>query len=238
MVATIFPLKITQASVMRRQIKLIGPVDLELGAGGLTIVLGPNGSGKTSLLRLMHGLAKPASGRVTWALPDRDAQMHQAYVFQTPTMMRRSVTDCIAYALTVAGVARAQARRTAQDYATHVGLGHLLDRPARVLSGGEKQKLALARALIRKPQILFLDEPCANLDGRATREIETILNETRQRGRRIVMATHDLGQAKRLADDVLFMLNGCVHEQGTAEDFFSSPRTAEAKAFLSGQIVE
>lgn len=238
MVATIFPLRITKACVKRRGVQLIGPVDLDLGENGLTIVMGPNGSGKTSLLRLMHGLERPATGTVHWATPDTDARMHQAYVFQTPTMMRRSVTDCIAYALTVMGVSRADARRGAQDYAKRVGLGHVLDRPAMVLSGGEKQKLALARALIRQPQILFLDEPCANLDGRATRDIETILNEVRAQGTRIVMATHDIGQAKRLADDVLFMLNGVVHEQGAAVPFFATPQTAEAKAFLGGQIVE
>jgi tungstate transport system ATP-binding protein len=164
--------------------------------------------------------------------------MRQAYVFQTPIMMRRSVTECIAYALTVMGVGRAAARQSAQDYASRVGLGHALDRPASVLSGGEKQKLAIARALIRRPQILFLDEPCANLDGRATREIEVILNEVRAQGTRIVMATHDLGQARRLADHVFFMLGGRIHEQGAARAFFSNPQTPEAKAFLDGQIVE
>ncbi len=222
----------------RRGVQLIGPINLDLGSQGLTIVLGPNGSGKTSLLRLMHGLERPASGTINWACPDSDARSHQAYVFQTPTMMRRSVTDSIAYALIVMGVARPTAREKAKEYATRVGLGHLLDCPAGVLSGGEKQKLAMARALIRQPQVLFLDEPCANLDGRATKEIETILNDVRQQGTRIVMATHDLGQAKRLADDLLFMLNGCVREEGAAESFFAAPQTAEAKAFLNGQIVE
>ncbi|MCK0096050.1 energy-coupling factor ABC transporter ATP-binding protein [Yoonia sp. F2084L] len=222
----------------RRGVQLIGPINLDLGSQGLTIVLGPNGSGKTSLLRLMHGLERPASGTINWACPDNEARSHQAYVFQTPTMMRRSVTDSISYALIVMGVARPTAREKAKEYATRVGLGHLLDCPAGVLSGGEKQKLAMARALIRQPQVLFLDEPCANLDGRATKEIEVILNDVRQQGTRIVMATHDLGQAKRLADDLLFMLNGCVREQGAAESFFADPQTAEAKAFLNGQIVE
>nr|WP_281493265.1 ABC transporter ATP-binding protein [Yoonia sp. F2084L] len=238
MVASIFPLRIAGACVKRRGVQLIGPINLDLGSQGLTIVLGPNGSGKTSLLRLMHGLERPASGTINWACPDNEARSHQAYVFQTPTMMRRSVTDSISYALIVMGVARPTAREKAKEYATRVGLGHLLDCPAGVLSGGEKQKLAMARALIRQPQVLFLDEPCANLDGRATKEIEVILNDVRQQGTRIVMATHDLGQAKRLADDLLFMLNGCVREQGAAESFFADPQTAEAKAFLNGQIVE
>ncbi len=113
MVASIFPLQMTTASVMRRGVRLIGPIDLNLGAEGLTIILGPNGSGKTSLLRLMHGLERPAIGAVNWATPDIDARMHQAYVFQTPTMMRRNVTDCIAFALTVMGVGRADTRFSA-----------------------------------------------------------------------------------------------------------------------------
>ena len=238
MVASIFPLQIKGVEVKQRGVRLIGPVDLELGAEGLTIVLGPNGSGKTSLLRLMHGLIRPVRGSLKWAVPEAEVRTQQAYVFQTPTMMRRSVTECIAYALIVTGVSRAQARNAAREYATRVGLAHALDRPAGMLSGGEKQKLALARALIRKPQILFLDEPCANLDGRATREIETILGEVRSTSTRIVMATHDLGQARRLAQDVLFMVNGSVHEKSSAHDFFSNPQTAEAKAFLGGQIVE
>lgn len=238
MVASIFPLRIAGACVKRRGVQLIGPINLDLGLQGLTIVLGPNGSGKTSLLRLMHGLERPATGTVNWASPQSDARAHQAYVFQTPTMMRRSVTDSIAYALTVMGVARPQAREKAKEYATRVGLGDLLDCSAGVLSGGEKQKLAMARALIRQPQVLFLDEPCANLDGRATKEIEAILNDVRQQGTRIVMATHDLGQARRLADDLIFMLNGCVREKGAAEAFFADPQTTEAKAFLNGQIVE
>jgi len=237
-VASIFPLQMKEASVKRRGVRLIGPIDLDLGAEGLTIILGPNGSGKTSLLRLMHGLERPATGSVSWATTQSEVRMHQAYVFQTPTMMRRSVTDCIAYALTVMGVPRAEARLAAVDYAKRVSLGHLLDHPAGVLSGGEKQKLALARALIRQPQILFLDEPCANLDGRATKDIEAILNDVRAQGTRIVMATHDLGQARRLADDLLFMLNGHVHEHGKADAFFANPDTPEAKAFLDGQIVE
>lgn len=238
MVAPILPLTLTGAGVMRRGTRLLGPVDLTLGGGGLTIVMGPNGSGKTSLLRLMHGLERPATGSVAWAVPDEEARMRQAYVFQTPTMMRRSVTESIAYGLIVAGTARAPARTAAREIALRVGLGHALDRQATVLSGGEKQKLALARALVRAPQVLFLDEPCANLDGRATREIETILCEARDAGTRIVMATHDIGQARRLADEVIFMLNGCVHETRTAKGFFTAPQTDQAQAFLNGQIVE
>lgn len=238
MVTGILPLHIKAAHVRRRATRLIGPVDLSLDGDGITIVMGPNGSGKTSLLRLMHGLERAASGAVAWAVPQAEAQVRQAYVFQTPTMMRRSVTECIAYPLIVHGVARRDARRQARGWAEQVGLGDALERNARVLSGGEKQKLALARALIRAPEILFLDEPCANLDGRATREIETILKNARDAGTRIVMATHDMGQARRLADEVLFMLKGRLHEAAISAEFFARPSTAEARAFLDGNIVE
>ena len=238
MVRSILPLRIHAAEVRRRGARLIGPIDLTLGTTGVTIVLGPNGSGKTSLLRLMHGLERAAKGRVAWSIPEADARARRAFVFQTPTMMRRNVTDSIAYALTISGTKRAQARDRAREMARQVGLGYALERSARVLSGGEKQKLAVARALIREPEVLFLDEPCANLDGRATREIETILTEAKSRQTRIVMSTHDLGQARRLADEVVFMLNGRVHETGAAETFFSTPETPEARAFLNGEIVE
>ncbi|MEM8571386.1 MAG: ATP-binding cassette domain-containing protein [Pseudomonadota bacterium] len=238
MVTSILPLRIDAAVVQRRGARLIGPIDLTLGPTGITIVLGPNGSGKTSLLRLMHGMERAAKGSVAWAIPETDARERRAFVFQTPTMMRRSVTDCIAYALTVAGTKRSEARLRAKEMACQVGLEHALERSARVLSGGEKQKLAVARALIRAPEVLLLDEPCANLDGRATREIETIQGDAKAHGTRIVMSTHDLGQAARLADDVVFMLHGRVHETGTAEKFFAAPSTPEAHAFLNGQIVE
>ncbi|WJY20370.1 ATP-binding cassette domain-containing protein [Fontisubflavum oceani] len=238
MVNSILPLRVEAAEVKRRGTRLIGPIDLTLGKTGVTIVLGPNGSGKTTLLRLMQGLERPAHGSLVWSIPEAEVRTKLAFVFQTPTMMRRSVTDSIAYALTVAGTKRAEARKRAREIAEQVGLGHALDRSAGVLSGGEKQKLALARALIRQPEILFLDEPCANLDGRATREIEAILTDAKSRDTRIVMSTHDLGQAARLADEIVFMLNGCVHETGPAERFFSTPETPEAHAFLNGQIVE
>lgn len=238
MVGSILPLTIDGAEVRRKGTRLIGPINLTVGAGGATIVLGPNGAGKTSLLRLMHGLARPATGSLVWSIQETEARDRRGFVFQTPTMMRRSVRDSIAYALTVAGAKRALARQRATVLAEQVGLGHALERSARVLSGGEKQKLALARVLIREPEVMLLDEPCANLDGRATREIESILTAAKSRGTRIVMSTHDLGQAARLADEIIFMLNGRVHETGPAERFFSAPTTPEAQAFLNGQIVE
>ncbi len=234
----ILPLRLEGAVARRRGKVLVGPVDLELGREGFTILIGPNGAGKTSLLRLMHGLLRRSQGQVRWAVPEAEARARQAYVFQTPIMMRRSVVDSIAYPLRLRGVGRAEARARAARWAVRVGLGEMLERPAPFLSGGEKQKLSLARAMITGPDILFLDEPCANLDGSATREIEALLKQAQAIGTRIVMATHHMGQACRLAEEVVFLHRGRVHETGPAPAFFAGPRTREAAAFIKGDIVE
>ena len=236
--SALFPLTVRGAKASRRGAVLVGPVDLDIGAEGTTVVVGPNGSGKTSLLALLHGTNRLTGGEITWSTPMEHARAAQAFVFQRPVMLRRSVIDNIAYPLHVRGTPRKEARMQAEDWAERVGLQSMLERPARSLSGGEQQKLALARAMIGGPKLLFLDEPCAALDGRATREIEAILTEVRAAGTKLILSTHDLGQARRLADDVIFLLRGKVHEQGAAETFFEGPKTSEAQSFLRGDIVE
>ena len=232
----LFPLKVRAASTRRHGKTLVGPVDLELEGHGACVVIGPNGSGKTTLLRLLHGIARLHEGSISWACDMQTARNAQAFVFQRPVMLRRSVQDNIAYPLTLRKEAKVAAR--AQAWANRVGLGDVLSRSAPVLSGGEQQKLALARALIVKPKLVFLDEPCASLDGRATREIEAILTEAQADGTDLILATHDMGQARRLASHVVFMLSGRVHEAGPAASFFEAPQTPEARAFLKGDIVE
>lgn len=236
--SAMFPLRVTGAKSSRRGTVLVGPVDLELSGQGTTVVIGPNGSGKTSLLAMLHGTNRLNAGKIEWAVPMEDARAHQAFVFQRPIMLRRSVVQNIAYPLLVHGISRKTALARAADWSERVGLGAMLDRPAQSLSGGEQQKLALARAMIGDPQLLFLDEPCAALDGRATREIEAILQSVSASGTDLIMTTHDLGQARRLAQDVIFMLHGQVHERAKAGDFFSGPATSAAQAFLRGDIVE
>jgi tungstate transport system ATP-binding protein len=235
---SILPLQMTAATAHMRGRKLVGPVDYTLAANGITIVIGPNGAGKTTLLRLMHGLQRCSGGTVKWAVPVTQARQRQAFVFQSPIMMRRRVVESIGYPLHLLGVAKPKARAKAAEFAIRFGLGELLQNWAPMLSGGEKQKLSLARALITEPEVLFLDEPCANLDGHATREIEALLIAANVSGTRIVMSSHDMGQARRLAADVIFMHKGLVHEHGPAERFFTTPSTPEAKAFLNGDIVE
>ena len=224
--------------VKRRGKTIIGPVTLDLGATGFTMVLGPNGAGKTTLLKVLHGVERISGGSVQWSVPDAKARQEQAYVFQTPIMLRRSVRKNLAYPLQLLGHDKVDITDRVADWAQRIGLEDALDRPAPQLSGGERQKLALGRALIREPKVLFLDEPCANLDGRSTREIETLLLSARDAGTRIVMTTHNMGQAKRLAKDVVFLLNGKLREQATTADFFAAPKTPEARSFLEGDIVE
>lgn len=237
MVSPILPLTLQSVELRRGGRTILGPVSLTLDGEGITMVIGPNGSGKTSLLRAMHGLERISRGRLIWqGAPDR-VRLAQAFVFQAPILMRRSILDNIAYPLLLDGLGRAAARAQAAAMAARVGLGGPLDRPAQVLSGGERQKMALARALIRAPEVLFLDEPCANLDGRSTRDIEAVLKAARADGTRIVMSTHDLGQARRLADDVILLYQGRVHEAGPKAALFAAPQTAEARAFLNGDLL-
>ena len=238
MVSILFPLTIQDASLRRRGKVLVGPVDLTLQGQGVTMVIGPNGAGKTSFLRMLHGIARLGSGSVTWACDQATARARQAFVFQHPIMMRRSVLGNLTYPLRLTGVSRSDARARATTAAEEVGLADMLERPAPFLSGGERQKLALARALITKPDLLFLDEPCASLDGRATREIEDILTRAAAAGTRLIMSTHDMGQARRQGTEVLFLLNGTIHEHQSARDFFAGPTSAPARAFLKGDIVE
>ncbi len=234
---SILPLELAGVTVVRRGKTIIGPVDLTIAPGGLTVILGPNGAGKTTLLRTMHGVERASGGALRWHGPRGDADLRQSFVFQTPIVLRRSVVENIAYPLLIRGRAKAAARAAAADWAGRVGLAAALDRPAQVLSGGERQKMALARALITGPEIVFLDEPTANLDGRSMREIEAILVAARDRGTRLVLATHNLGQARRLGTEIVFLHNGLVHEAAGADSFFAGPATAEARAFLNGDIV-
>ena len=221
----ILPLKL-EALAFR---DIIAPLTLEIEAGPSTIILGANGAGKSVLMRLMHGLLAPSSGRISWRSAGR-----QAMVFQRPVMLRRSALANVVYALELAGAADCE--RQALEALEEVGLAHLAHRPARVLSGGEQQRLALARAWALHPEVLFLDEPTASLDPSATREIETIIKAFDASGTKVVMATHNLGQAQRLGDEVIYLHQGRVVERAPVEAFFSRPATAEATAFIKGEL--
>jgi tungstate transport system ATP-binding protein len=211
---------------------IIHPLSLEIEPGPSTIILGANGAGKSVLMRLMHGLLAPTQGKVAWNADDPERR--QAMVFQRPVMLRRSALANVIYALKVAGFGEAE--RLAADALKEVGLAHVAHRPARVLSGGEQQRLALARAWALHPEVLFLDEPTASLDPSATREVEAIIRAFDVSGTKIVMATHNLGQARRLGDEVLFLHQGRLVERAPVERFFRQPASAEAAAFIKGEL--
>jgi tungstate transport system ATP-binding protein len=218
--------------------RLIDDLTLTLEGGLRTVVLGPNGAGKSLLLRLCHGLIRPTAGRVRWASDDPvRVRREQAFVFQRPVLLRRPAGANVAYALAVAGVPRAERRERVRVALEQVGLAHLADRPARVLSGGEQQRLALARAWALEPKVLFLDEPTANLDPAATRSIEAVIAAMYEDGVKIVMTTHDLGQARRHADEIVFMHKGRLIEHADATRFFVRPGTPEARAFVAGELL-
>jgi tungstate transport system ATP-binding protein len=233
----ILPLTLDKASFAAGGREIIAPLSLEIAAGPSTVILGANGAGKSVLMRLMHGLLAPTSGRVTWHESDpQRARRQQAMVFQRPVMLRRSALANVVYALELAGVAGREREARAIVGLKEVGLLALAKRPARVLSGGEQQRLALARAWALHPEVLFLDEPTASLDPSATREIEAVIRAFDASGTKIVMATHNLGQARRLGDEVLFIHQGRLVERAPVDKFFKEPASQEAAAFIKGEL--
>jgi len=214
---------------------LIDDIDLTLRPGRLTVVMGPNGSGKSLLLRLLHGLLQPSSGEVLWdgSPPVERIRSKQAMVFQRPVLLRRSVAANLQFVMKLRGPANDEKLR---EMLAFVGLTAQADQPARLLSGGEQQRLALARALVLAPEVMLLDEPTASLDPASTAAIERIVAGAHDRGTKIIYVTHDLGQARRLADEVAFLNRGRLAEFTPAQEFFGNPRSECARDFLAGRL--
>lgn len=234
----ILPLRVERVSYEQNGQVLLRDISFTLVPGPCTVVLGPNGAGKSLLLRMCHGLIRPSEGRIVWLGPQASqASNQQAMVFQRPVLLRRSVAANIAYALKLRGMPKAERATRIQQVLEMTGLTPLRDRFAKVLSGGEQQRLVLARAWATRPEVLFLDEPTANLDPAATRAIEDIIKVFRDSGTKIVMTTHDLAQALRLADEVLFLHRGRLLEQSPANQFFAHPANPMAQAYIRGELL-
>ncbi len=216
---------------------LLHGLSFTLDAGPRSIILGPNGAGKSLTLRLCHGLLEPTAGRVGWAVDGAAARRRQAMVFEKPVMLRRSVAANVAYALTVNGAPRRARAALVEAALEHTGLKALARRSARALSAGEQKRLALARAWAPRPEVLFLDEPSSNLDPAATKAVEEIIKDIHRSGTKVVMTTHDLAQARRLGDEVLFLHRGHLLEHAPAERFFAGPESPEARAFIRGELL-
>jgi len=216
---------------------LIEQLDFTLEARHRTLILGPNGAGKSLTLRLCHGLVLPTRGHVRYRGPGAArANAAQAMVFQRPVLLRRSVIGNVRHALRLRRLPRPEIESRSRGALERIGLTGLAERSARTLSGGEQQRLALARAWALEPEILFLDEPTASLDPGATGAVEATVRAISDAGTKIVMTTHDLGQARRLADEVLFLHRGRLVEQAPADAFFDGPASDEARAFLKGDL--
>ena len=212
---------------------LLHDICLSSHTTGVTMVLGPNGAGKSLLLKCLHGLLKPSQGSFSLARePDQEKAPRQAMVFQKPCLLRRSVLENMEF------VAPKRTKGTEiLEQLRKVHLEGKQKQPARLLSGGEQQRLALARALITKPEILFLDEPTASLDPASVLIIEKLIKNAAKNGVKSIFVSHDLGQAKRLGSDIIFLHQGRLVEYADASSFFTSPQSVQAKAYLNGEIV-
>ena len=236
--SSILPLEIEGVSFSIGQKRLIKDISCRITGPGISIIVGPNGAGKSLFLRLCHGLIEPTQGHIYWqGAPNQNPRIYQAMVFQRPTMLRRSVSANIDFALSLRNHKRNKRKILISEALERAGLSRFAKTPARVLSFGEQQRLALARAWALRPQVLFLDEPTANIDPAGTHLMEQEIKAICAEGTKIVMCTHDLGQARRLADDVIFLHRGRVLEKSSAKIFFSSPSNKLAQAFLRGELL-
>ena len=231
------PIRLEEASVAAAGVAILDRVSLTIPSGAPTVLIGPNGSGKTTLLRVAMGLTPLTAGRIVWGGLESANPARRAIVFQRPVMLRRSAAANLRYALGGGLFARARHAPRVAELLELVGLAGLGDRPAPALSGGEQQRLALARALARDPAVLFLDEPGASLDPAAAKAVEDVIRAVAARGVKVVMSTHDVGAARRLAGDIVFMHRGRVLEHAPAADFFVAPATREATLFLAGALL-
>lgn len=236
--ARILPLELKNVSYEIAGMRLIKDLSVNFKFGSLTVILGPNGAGKSLLLRLCHGLIKPSTGTIDWRGPKISApQRYQAMVFQRPVMLRRTVLANLKHSLKYRGINKAERTKKIENILQHTGLSRLAKVPARLLSVGEQQRLAVARAWSLDPEVLFMDEPTAALDPAATHSLEKIIGAITKSGTKIIMSTHDLGQAKRLADEVLFLYRGRLLEQADAVQFFKQPKNDLAQSFMRGELL-
>ncbi len=229
------PLEIKDVALTVNETHILRNINLQLTDNGITIVMGHNGAGKSILLRCMHGLLEPTEGKIQWngdTASDVETRKKQAMVFQKPLMLNRSAAANIEYVLKL----RDKPKSLVMKYLQSANLDSKSNQPAKSLSGGEQQRLAIARAIACDPEAIFFDEPTANLDPDATLQIESQIISASQQSIKVIMVTHDIAQARRLADDVVFLNKGTITEHCSADKFFTRPESAEAGNYLSAYI--
>jgi len=226
-------IEVADLSLKLNNVNILNSITLTSTNPGVTIVMGPNGAGKSFFLRCLHGLTTPTGGSIRiFGNTILGTSTNQAMVFQKPVLLKRSVIENLKFA------SQATTRRDSIDNA--LSLARLKDKqhfPANVLSGGEKQRLVLTRALLREPKLLVLDEPTASLDPASVQIIEQLIQDFTGRGGKVIFVSHDIGQAKRLGSEIVFLHKGKVMEHSIASDFFNNPASEEAKAYLKGHII-
>jgi tungstate transport system ATP-binding protein len=231
------PISFAGVTIRAGAATLLEDLSLSISAGPPTVIVGPNGAGKTTFLKAAMGLILPGQGHIRWGAGKMAPSGKLALVFQRPVMLRRSCAGNVRYALAAAGVARRERDRRIAELLQLVGLADRAERPARRLSGGEQQRLALARALARRPSVLLLDEPTASLDPSATKAVEDLVRSVAEQGVKVVMATHDLGGARRLAGEIILLHRGAIVESRPADEFFADPVTDAARRFIAGELL-
>lgn len=237
MTPTVLPLEIEQMGFRASGQYLLSNITLSINNGPLSVIMGHNGAGKSLLLKLMHGLLHPSSGTISWnGQSPNDVKRDHAMVFQKPVVLQRSVLANIEYPLKLRKIDRDERKARAIQALTKTGLSHIAHRYAPHLSGGEQQKLVIARAWALQPQVLFLDEPTASLDPASTRDVEALIRAVHASGTKIIMTSHLVSQVKRLADEIIFLHDGTIVESGPADDILETPTSAQARAYLAGEL--
>ncbi|MGE4609970.1 MAG: ATP-binding cassette domain-containing protein [Paracoccaceae bacterium] len=230
-------LTVQQVEVRRDGECLLGPLDFTLESQGITAILGHNGAGKSLLLHLIHGQFAESKGKVLWnGKPARSTRRTRSLMFQTIPLMRRSVAANVEFPLIAQGIPHTERAIRVNEALKIARLSRNPAIPAASLSGGEKQRMSLARALVTRPQVVLLDEPSASLDPASTKELESSLREVANSGVKVLIATHDLMQARRLADDVLVFAEGDLLVQQGAVTFFASTHDGPVGDFLEGRL--
>ena len=230
------PIQFVDVSVVLGQKLILDKINCKIKSNSITAVLGPNGAGKSIFLQTINGLVSIQSGRLTFNSMQNNQEIReqQAMVFQTPVLLRRTVMANMQF---VSNLRNKKSNQLLKNLLDKVGLEGYEEKPARLLSGGEKQRLSMARALIVNPSLLLLDEPTANLDPYSLNLIEDLVLEENSIGKTVIFTTHDMSQAKRLATDVIFLNKGKVLEQTVSKTFFKKPKTFEAQKYINGEIL-